>query len=181
MFNQSLKRIRKSANKTQAELAKRLNISPQSVSKWESGEALPSIAFLPEMADFFNCCVNTFFSEYELNIYEKLNEQLLDEKAMIDFLINIYNSTRKSLLKTEEDPDFESDIPTESLFTSTVYEFLKETDIISCSKLQRKLGTGYLLSVNIIDALVKMGIIKKTEGGYSVLSDKVDLLLPYFS
>ena len=44
---------------TQAELAERLGVSPQSVSNWECGETLPNIALLPDIACILDCSVDT--------------------------------------------------------------------------------------------------------------------------
>ena len=87
-FNEHLKRIRIKNNKTQQDLADYLNVTVQSVSKWEKGSAFPSIEFLPKIAEFYNCSVNAFFSEYELQLFEQfepisLKDQLLLYEAML--------------------------------------------------------------------------------------------------
>ena len=77
MFYERFKAIRQASGKTQKELADFLNISPQSVSKWEKGETLPSIEYLPLMAKFFSCSINAFFEEvYENTLPEKMAEQI---------------------------------------------------------------------------------------------------------
>ncbi|MCI9543579.1 MAG: helix-turn-helix transcriptional regulator [Acutalibacter muris] len=43
--------LRKSRGLTQEELAGRLNISPQAVSKWENGRAMPELSLLVELAE----------------------------------------------------------------------------------------------------------------------------------
>ncbi|MCI9552887.1 MAG: helix-turn-helix domain-containing protein [Acutalibacter sp.] len=43
--------LRKKRGLTQEELATRLNISPQAVSKWENGHAMPELSLLVELAD----------------------------------------------------------------------------------------------------------------------------------
>ena len=43
---------------TQAELAERLHVSAQSVSKWERGESLPDTPTLPDLACILNCSVD---------------------------------------------------------------------------------------------------------------------------
>jgi S-DNA-T family DNA segregation ATPase FtsK/SpoIIIE len=70
MFCDNLKRIRKKSSKTQREIAEYLNISAQSISKWETGESLPTIDYLPHLAAFLGCSVNTFFDEDELCRFE---------------------------------------------------------------------------------------------------------------
>lgn len=63
MFHIRLKEKRIEAKRTQKELAEYLNITPQSVSKWEKGEALPSLEYLPKIAAFLQCDINSFFVE----------------------------------------------------------------------------------------------------------------------
>ena len=50
--------FRKSANLTQAELAKNLNVSDKPVSKWESGRGYPEITQLHALAQFFGVSVD---------------------------------------------------------------------------------------------------------------------------
>ena len=71
MFHDKLKEIRTKLNKTQKDLAEYLSISPQSVSKWEKGEALPSMEYLPKIAKFFGCTPNDFFEEAEFQVKEE--------------------------------------------------------------------------------------------------------------
>ena len=42
-FGQNLRNLRKSKNISQEELAERVRVSRQSVSKWETGEAYPEM------------------------------------------------------------------------------------------------------------------------------------------
>ena len=42
-FSEKLLTLRKAKNLTQEELAEKLNVSRQSVSKWESGQAVPEL------------------------------------------------------------------------------------------------------------------------------------------
>ena len=46
-----IRHLRKTAGMTQKDLADKLNISFQAVSKWENGDALPDTALLPELCD----------------------------------------------------------------------------------------------------------------------------------
>lgn len=62
MFSKNLKQIRLLNNMTQKDVADFLHISPQSISKWENGEATPSIEFLPLLSELFNCRIDDFFA-----------------------------------------------------------------------------------------------------------------------
>lgn len=50
-LSENLKRFRILKNLTQEDIAEFLNITPQSVSKWERGESYPDITFLPALAN----------------------------------------------------------------------------------------------------------------------------------
>ncbi|MBQ8359975.1 MAG: helix-turn-helix transcriptional regulator [Oscillospiraceae bacterium] len=63
MFHNHLKALRLKCGLSQKQVADFLSISPQSVSKWEKGEALPSIEFLPKMAECLECDINAFFAK----------------------------------------------------------------------------------------------------------------------
>lgn len=45
--------LRKNKRITQEELADILNVSPQSVSKWETGNSIPDVELLPIIARYF--------------------------------------------------------------------------------------------------------------------------------
>lgn len=52
-IGENIRFLRRKAGITQEELAAALNISFQSVSKWERGETLPDLLLLPALANFF--------------------------------------------------------------------------------------------------------------------------------
>ena len=86
MFHEKLKAIRIKSEKTQKDLADYLNISPQSVSKWEKGEALPSLEYLPKIAKFYNCDINSFFEEQNTANIEALLKELKELEERLDDL-----------------------------------------------------------------------------------------------
>ena len=57
-FGDNLKLIRKRKNMSQEELADKVNVSRQSVSKWENGEAYPEMNNILELCKIFNCRIN---------------------------------------------------------------------------------------------------------------------------
>ena len=58
----NIQTYRKKSGMTQEELANKLGVSFQAVSKWENAKSLPDILFLPVLADLFNCR-RTFLKE----------------------------------------------------------------------------------------------------------------------
>ena len=181
-FGEHLKRVRKVTKTTQQDLADYLNISVQSVSKWETGLALPSVDLLAKMAEFYHSSVNVFFSEYELQIYEQFER--IDDKD----LIRVYEAMlmQAGLLRDEKTVDLDDmeafeTWPIESMFLPALYEYLKENEFISLSSLQKSFQIGYGLASKIFDALVKLGVVDNTnpEAGRKIIKEKIDLLLPY--
>lgn len=60
-FGENLKRLRLLNNLTQDEVAEALQISRQSISKWERDETLPVITFIVPLAKILNCNIFDLF------------------------------------------------------------------------------------------------------------------------
>jgi len=57
-FGDNLKIIRKNKKMSQEQLAEKVGVSRQSVSKWETGEAYPEMNNILELCKIFNCKIN---------------------------------------------------------------------------------------------------------------------------
>ena len=68
-LSDNLKKIRKDNNLSQEQLAEKLGVSRQSVSKWESGIAYPEMDKVLQLCKMFN-----------LNIDELLNQNISEVK-----------------------------------------------------------------------------------------------------
>ena len=55
-------KYRKKSGLSQDELAQKLGVTFQAVSKWENAKAAPDITFLPILADIFGCYIDELFS-----------------------------------------------------------------------------------------------------------------------
>lgn len=53
VFSEQLSKLRKEANMTQEDLAEKCDVSRQAVAKWESGESLPDIYKISQIAKLF--------------------------------------------------------------------------------------------------------------------------------
>lgn len=60
-FGENLKEIRVSVGMTQEELARKVKISSQAVSKWERGESMPDPQTLPSVADALDISLDRLF------------------------------------------------------------------------------------------------------------------------
>ncbi len=73
-LGKKIKQLRFKAGLTQEQLAEKLGIGAQSVSKWENAAAMPDITMLPHLAEFFGVSIDDLFdmtTEQRLNRIEK--------------------------------------------------------------------------------------------------------------
>jgi transcriptional regulator with XRE-family HTH domain len=64
---ENLKLFRKNSGMTQEDVAEVLNVSPQSVSKWERGDTSPDIALLPALANLYKTSVDALIGMDKIN------------------------------------------------------------------------------------------------------------------
>jgi len=64
---ENLKKLRKSADLTQEDIAEALGVTSQSVSKWERGDATPDITALPALANLFKVSVDALIGIDKIN------------------------------------------------------------------------------------------------------------------
>ena len=62
VLSANIQKYRKKSNLTQEELAQKLGVTFQAVSKWENAKSAPDILLLPIMADLFGCYIDELFS-----------------------------------------------------------------------------------------------------------------------
>ena len=63
MLNENIRTIRKNKGFTQEELAIRLHVTRQTISKWEKGLSVPDAALLSDMAEIFEVSVSELLGE----------------------------------------------------------------------------------------------------------------------
>ena len=93
-FNEKLKQFRKARDLTQEQVASTFQVSPQTVSRWETGVNLPDIEMLPPLAAFFRVTVDDLLGvdivhkrakakQFWSAIHEKEREGRIDEAITI--------------------------------------------------------------------------------------------------
>ena len=65
MVKDKIKLLRKENNITQAELAEKIYVSRQTISRWESGSSIPSTDNIAQIAQFFEKDMSYFLPNYE--------------------------------------------------------------------------------------------------------------------
>lgn len=105
-FSEKLQKLRKEKNYSQEQLADMLDVSRQSVSKWESGQTYPEMDKLISLCKIFGCTMDDL-------VNDEVNDEIIKEKRMMKnstwfdelllFIQNIYellsHSSFKSILK----------------------------------------------------------------------------------
>lgn len=81
MLKERLKTIRLEKKMTQKELAGKLYVVRQTVSKWEKGLSVPDASMLVEIANVLEVSVDDLLGKSPLNTQQQLS--LMDEKAQI--------------------------------------------------------------------------------------------------
>ncbi len=74
-----IKQLRKETFLSQEQLAAKLNITAQAVSKWENEESYPDILFLPKIAAIFGIKIDELFDYKEDSAYQQI-ENMLDHE-----------------------------------------------------------------------------------------------------
>ena len=78
-FGETLKYYRKNAGYTQEEVAGRLMVTPQAVSKWETGAGTPDISLIVPIADIFGVTTDAL-----LGNAKKSKEEIIEEIEKIN-------------------------------------------------------------------------------------------------
>ena len=100
-FGNRIKALRRKMNLTQEELAERLNVSYQTISKWETNASLPDITMFPILANFFGVTTDELLGVDLAKKHAKIDEIIAEydrlsnlgkEKEKFDFICRAYRA-----------------------------------------------------------------------------------------
>lgn len=89
-FGKNLQVLRKMTNMTQEDLAEKMNVSRQTISKWELGEALPEVEKLVELCDEFNCSVDQLLKgnmDFSNEVYSDIKTVMVEPFQYISYTV----------------------------------------------------------------------------------------------
>ena len=75
VFSENMKKFRLAKKYTQEDVAEKLNVTAQTVSRWECGTTLPDVLMLPEIAQFYGIMVDDLFKKQSV-AYENYAQRL---------------------------------------------------------------------------------------------------------
>ena len=79
-----IKALRLAKSMTQEQLAGKLMVSPQAVSKWENGAAMPDIQLLPELSVALGATIDALFSMTDESRMERIDNMIWDERFIAE-------------------------------------------------------------------------------------------------
>ena len=89
-----LKELRKEKGLTQEQLAEQFHVSRRSVSRWETGNNMPDISLLVEIAGFYDTSISEIINGERKS--EKMNEEV---KEVAETMSNYAGAEKESILK----------------------------------------------------------------------------------
>jgi len=98
-ISEKLKQYRKARDLTQEQVAEIFNVSPQSVSRWETGATYPDMELLPHIAIYFDVTVDELIGTAEIKDGKKVEEYSKNIKNLLDSgkLYDAIDIARKSV------------------------------------------------------------------------------------
>ena len=167
MFHINLKNLRLTCGLSQKQIADYLNITPQSVSKWENGDALPSIEYLPKLAECLNCDINAFFAPVQ--------EKSIDSNVLYKFFSLEIGHIYSEAGALKDISDFEKEHPSCIATAIDFCENLRKRKTINLKTLQRMLGCSEADARLFLELLITGEMIEKLDidDTYFVVKDAV--------
>jgi len=92
--------LRKAHGMSQEQLAEKMGVTRQSISKWESGESLPDVDRLPELSRIFNVTTDYLLKPSEVDELTIRTEQLEKQQKDLQVEVQQVNLRNYRLLKS---------------------------------------------------------------------------------
>ena len=97
-----IKQLRCKMGLTQEQLADKLGISPQSVSKWENAAAMPDITLLPLLSEIFGVSIDDLFDLTTEQRFNRLEHRMDNEEELPADVFGIYEEFLHSQLCSKQ-------------------------------------------------------------------------------
>ena len=174
-FSENLRRLRRGQDLTQEQLAERLGVSFQTVSRWETGTVYPDIELLPVLSELFNVTVdeligcdsarreerlNTAWDKYNAitdpeEAYQHLKRMRAEFRGDWDIAVNMLQIIHNDLIHLDEMREIAQDIlnkSTSNLCRSLALQFyvdIEDEEYITDEFLDRH-TSGWLVKAELL-------------------------------
>ena len=102
-IGQKIKQLRYKAGLTQEQLAERLGVSAQSVSKWENAASMPDISLLPLLSEAFGVSIDELFDLTQEQKMRRIESRMdMEEELAPDIFADYEEFLRQQLLSAKE-------------------------------------------------------------------------------
>ena len=160
---ENIKALRKQHSFTQEQLAEALGVTVGAVYKWESGQSVPEVKLIMELADLFEISVDTLLgydrrNENIVNRIERIKQYVLEkdfdegvleaEKALKKYPNNfeiVYVAAKVYMFRFSQDKDEKSLLKSNELFQNAISLLYQNKDSsINETTIQNLIGLNYL-------------------------------------
>ncbi len=101
MFGDQLRKLRLANNLKQAELARRIGVTKQSISNWENENIMPSLDMVKKICQTFSCSADYLLELDAKNEFSiEINDLSVTQIAHIRNIVTDYQALNQSLLKS---------------------------------------------------------------------------------
>ncbi len=160
----TIKKLRTERGITQEELANRMCVSFQAVSKWETNATTPDIAILPQLALFFGVSIDTLFSMNRDDYIERISKMIRDEYSIAPENFLWAERYLKGMLSEENQNN------NARILLVELYEHRENRDLLACGRLCEE---GLLIEPSNIALIGKLTRIREKR-------DESDRLIEFF-
>ena len=160
----AIKKLRTERGITQEELANRMCVSFQAVSKWETNATTPDIAILPQLALFFGVSIDTLFSMNRDDYIERISKMIRDEYSIAPENFLWAERYLKGMLSEENQNN------NARILLVELYEHRENRDLLACGRLCEE---GLLIEPSNIVLIGKLTRIREKR-------DESDRLIEFF-
>lgn len=93
MLGDQIKKLRLASGMSQIELARKLNVSKQSISNWENNNIMPSIDMLKRICAFFSCSADFMLEMNDgTHLFIETTNLTLEQKMHVQQLVRDFEN-----------------------------------------------------------------------------------------
>lgn len=141
-FGDKIKKLRKGNNLSQEQLAEKLNVSRQAISKWESNKAYPDIDNLILLRNIFDVSLDDLIIGGNSIESEHINESIDSPSDAKWYNIKLYNTKKDS-----EEDELEINLMLGSFMIGTAIGIVTGNFMWASAGSFLGMGIGYILEI----------------------------------